>query len=103
MPYLHRDCMGEIGLLSRRCKKCGKRWPIKYLFTPSPPDDMFFYIKPKEIKRGSTSYAKWADKYPAVGDMASRLPNWPRWTRLLVASVSILIIVFLVLKLTGRV
>lgn len=35
---------------------------------------------PKQESR--TDYAKWADKIPYVGDVAARLPKWPRWARI---------------------
>ena len=101
MPYIHRGCDGEIAFWRRKCKKCGYTWPISVLFAGAPPPDMFFWIKP--IERGQTSYAKWGDKIPAAGALASRLPNWPRWVRISVAVVSILGIVYLVLKITGRI
>ena len=49
MPYYHEICGGQIPILTRRCKKCGKQWPIKVWFTPNYPDDM--YLVPKETPR----------------------------------------------------
>jgi len=84
MSYYHTKCGGEVRLWRRKCKKCGKKWPIITLFTYPPPKDMAF-IPPKmpEIKKGKTSYAKWADKFEGSNIIASRLPNWPRWLRIL--------------------
>ena len=98
MPYIHRGCNGEIGLWSRKCKKCGKRWPLKSLFALSPPKDMFYQVNPPQPKKGQTSYAKWADSDkapPGVGWVASHLPNWPRWVRILAGILVIGIIVAL--------
>jgi TRAP-type mannitol/chloroaromatic compound transport system permease small subunit len=51
---------------------------------------------------GKTSYAKWATGTPAA-DIASRLPSWPRWARLLVGFgllvIVILMIIFLILRI----
>jgi len=85
MPYIHtgKNCNGEIGLWSRKCKKCGKRWPLMALFGYKPPKDMRFVVIPPE--KQETKYAKWADKVPYAGNIASSLPNWPRWARILTA------------------
>lgn len=86
MPYYHiTKCGGEISFWSRKCRKCGKKWPFMLLFSPVPPKDMKYLITPPV--RGETHYAKWADKVPYAGDVASKLPNWPRWARILTAVV----------------
>jgi len=49
------------------------------------------------INRGNTSYAKWADSAPpGVAEFASRLPNWPRWARILSVIVLVLVLVAIV-------
>ena len=102
MPYIHNRCGGEIGLFSRRCKKCGKQWPIWVLFGLAPPKDMYYYVPPKpETKKGKTSYASWAEKYPAVAGLASRMPNWPRWARIATASFVVVALVVAILKIAG--
>lgn len=94
MPYFHKGCNGEIGWkppwpIPPRCKKCGKRWSPLVIYKPIPPKDMTFVVTPspkklvKEIQRQQTSYAKWGDKIPFVPSIAGRLPNWPRWARLI--------------------
>jgi len=95
MPYYHKGCGGEIAFWALRCKKCGKTWPwwlffsLKPLFSPKkagPARDItpFMPSLPKvAISKGKTTYARWADSIPVVALVASRLPNWPRWARIL--------------------
>lgn len=94
MPYYHTKDGGEISLWARRCCICGHNWPLVALFKYPPPRDMkFLPSKPIQVQdKGKTSYSKWADKVPGASQFASRLPNWPRWARLL----SVLIILGLV-------
>ena len=86
MPYYHR-CGGKISFWKRRCNKCGKTWSILAIFAPSPPKDMVYVLETRmpEVKRGKTKYASWADGFPGVSVIASRLPSWPRWVRIMVA------------------
>lgn len=56
------------------------------------PDDMYFIIP--QIKKGKTSYAKWGDKVPAVAMVASHLPNWPRWLRIVAFVLAWAVIIF---------
>lgn len=98
MPYIHmgNNCGGEISFWSRRCKKCKKKWPITALFGAKPPWDMGYVIEPKKERKGAT-YAKWADKVPGAAYIAQRLPNWPRWKRIL-AVIIIGAIIALIIK-----
>ena len=105
MRYIHTKCGGEIHTSKRRCMKCGKKWNI-----------LSFWLNPKDIRpdmgrpttrqqvrkiRKGTSYAKWGDAVPGVPTIASRLPNWPRWARVL-ASVGVLLVITLAIwVLTG--
>ena len=59
-------------------------------------------VTPPKPKRGKTSYAGWGDKFAGVGFIASHLPNWPRWARVVAALVIVGAIVGVVLWLTGR-
>jgi len=103
MPYYHRGCNGLIKWypplpIPPRCARCGKRWSPFVLYG-LPPKDMVFEhaIKPKlKLKKGKTAYAKWADQVPMVSFVASRLPNWPRWARILVTLAIATGLVFLV-------
>ncbi len=81
MPFYHASkCGGDISVVLMRCKRCHKQWnPISFLFDPV---NIRRYSVPKERK---TSYANWAKNTP-VGEVASRLPNWPRWARVLAVS-----------------
>lgn len=98
MPYYHERCDGKIrwlppGVVSPKCLKCGRTWP-RWVVFGGRPKDMYFIPgdPPTIIKKGDTSYAKWADKAPpGVAEIASNLPNWPRWKRLTVFLLVILI------------
>lgn len=57
---------------------------MRVWFYPKPPGDLVAFYSVPEIQKGKTSYAKWGDKYPGVGTIASRLPNWPRPVRLII-------------------
>ena len=91
MPFIHQGCGGTVNILTGKCAKCKKK------FKPNPsnpnglPDHIYFEageriqkLKAKSASKGTTPYAKWADdKVPFVSPLASRLPNWPRWARIL--------------------
>lgn len=99
MPYYHTKDNGKIGLLSRKCSKCGKRWPIMAWFKYPPPEDMTKFIIERREKVPAT-YSKWADRYPFVNIIARSLPNWPRWARILSVCLLLLVIVLLYLFIT---
>lgn len=103
MPYYHTKDRGRIQFWRRKCTKCGKKWPWYTLFALRPPKDMAYYFEPPmpKIQKGKTSYAKWVDKYPGAPVLASRLPNWPRWARILSAVVFISLVIFGILKIRG--
>lgn len=86
MDFYHSKCGGYIDPVSRECKKCHKKWSkISFLLDPRGirvlPGTMVG-VKVANSK-GKSSYAKWADKVPGAGAFASKLPNWPRWVRIL--------------------
>ena len=100
MPYYHVRCGGEIRWyppfpIPPKCKRCGRVWSPLVMYGP-PRKDMNFLVSLPELKKGKTTYAKWADKFPGAGTMASRLPNWPRWARMLTALVLVLAVGFLI-------
>ena len=102
MPFYHaRRCGGDISLIRMRCKKCHKQWnPVSFFLDPY---NIRHYTNPD---KRPTTYAKWGNKVPGVGEIASMLPNWPRWARLLtlVPIVSgLALIVYLILMAFGRV
>lgn len=86
MPYYHLKCGGEIGILRRKCKKCGKKWPFWVWFQyPLPKDISMFYLgksKERGVKK-PRRYPKWTSKFPLATDVANLLPDWPRWARIL--------------------
>lgn len=94
MSVYHKHCGGEIGWkppwpFPPRCKKCGKRWSPFVIYNPMPPGDMRFVAEPKPVRVRSTSYARWGDKLPFVPNIAGRLPNWPKWARILTGGIFI--------------
>jgi len=99
MPYYHKKDNGKIGLWSRKCSKCGKRWPVSTWFIYPPPKDMTKYVV--EGKDKPTTYSKWADKIPFASTIPQLLPNWPRWAR--IASFCILVgaVIFLIFLIRG--
>ena len=98
MPYYHTTDKGLISFWTRKCSICGKKWPLRVLFYPKLPKDMAWFfnenkmLKKFKIKKGTTSYAKWADNIQGAGTFASWLPNWPRWARILSTSIVVAII-----------
>ena len=100
MRYIHTKCDGNIDIKTRTCTKCKKHWnwftwittateirPIAEVPTQKVGD------RTLRIKR--KQYASWGDKIPGVSIIAGRLPNWPRWARLLTTGTFVGIIVFL--------
>jgi len=49
--------------------------------------------KGRLVVKPRVTYAPWADKLPGVGKVAGFLPNWPRWARILVTILFILVVV----------
>ena len=103
LKYYHYKCGGRISILRRRCKKCGKKWPLNVLWQYPLPFDIAMTAteRRKILKKGTTSYARWADKYPYVGEFASRLPKWPRWARILSAILVLGVLGYLLHLLWG--
>lgn len=97
MAFIHKGCGGEINVVKRKCKLCGKVWTGgKSLLVP--PDDWMLMLQGEARK--PTSYARWADKVPYAGTVAGMLPNWPRWLRILtfiiyIISIPLVIILFI--------
>ena len=105
MEFYHTVCGGSIDTKSRSCLKCKKRWSwfsFKFTLTEIRPiPATLAKEKPKalRIKPGTTSYAKWGDKVPGVGAIASRLPNWPRWARHLTTAILIAVVAAIIVFL----
>ena len=102
MKFIHTKCGGYIDVKTRTCTKCKKKWnwltwmitateirPIAEIPTQKVGD--------RVVRLGHTrkQYASWADRLHGVGAIASRLPNWPRWTRILVTATFVGVIAFL--------
>lgn len=105
MPYVHKNCGGEIRWfpplpIPPTCKKCRKVWNPLVIYG-RPPKDMFFQapqIKTPQLKRGDTTYMRWADSFPVAAFIASHMPNWPRPLRVVVTLGLITIAVLLITK-----
>ena len=98
MDYVHYRCGGDI--VNSQCSRCHKKWSFfgKWFAT----DIRLAKVQRKpSIKKGSTSYAKWADKTPGVSTFASRLPDIPRVWRIVITFLVLTGLLFLVLWLTG--
>jgi len=52
VSYIHYECGGEVTFLARRCKKCGKQWPLSALWSTDIPEDMYYDFKepPRWVK-----------------------------------------------------
>ena len=104
MPYYHVKCGGKIHLWRRKCTKCKKRWPLTALLNYPFPSDMHYLIDTKvipDVKKGKTSYAKWSEKVPGASTLASWLPNWPRWVRILAFTMFIFILGSIIYLIAG--
>jgi len=102
MKFIHSKCGGDIDIKTKTCTRCKKHWnwftwwmtateirPIAEMPTQKVGDR----VHRVQRKR----YASWGDKLPGVGAIASRLPNWPRWARIVSTLVVIGIVVAIVL------
>ena len=90
MPYYHIEDSGKVGLWNRKCEECGKKWSIRSYFMRKLPKDMVFIPRQVIIEKGKTSYASWGDKFPGAALVASHLPAWPRWFRVLTVGIFVL-------------
>jgi len=83
--YKHAKCGGLVN--RRKCRKCGKRWgPVSFLFTTE--------LRPEGVEERKRRLAcakdddnkkkTWIEKrFPSSETVASLLPQWPRWARIL--------------------
>ena len=124
MRFVHTKCGGEIDVKKRQCMRCKKKWdPVSFRLDPTGIRPMvdgrgrlvpggedieklrkqFASGKRKGALPTGKSYASWLDKLPKWIDLgyaralASRLPRWPRWARVLATAVFIAAIVVLIL------
>jgi hypothetical protein len=95
MGYIHRNCGGEVRWypplpIPPKCAKCKKIWNPLIIYGFKPKD--MIYILPKPQLKRHEDYAKWGDRIPYVGTIASILPRWPRWARILSFIIFLIII-----------
>ena len=86
--WTHTLCSGEIDTKNRTCLKCGYIWSRRdFLLDP-------YGIRPVIIHTPSifTPYWEFIDRIPMIGpyatEVAKRLPNWPRWARILAVVIT---------------
>lgn len=104
MPYYHIKDNGRIHFWRRKCSICGRKWPISALFSLNVPEGMTRFrpvVKVPGTKEGKATYANWADRIPGVGFIARKLPNWPRWARILAVVTFIGLIIVVVYLIRG--
>ena len=102
MRFIHTKCGGDIDVRTKTCTNCKKRWnwitwwlstteirPVAEVPTRKVGDRVV------RVKR--KQYASWGDRLPGVAVIAGRLPNWPRWARIVATLVVLGIIVGIVL------
>ena len=77
--WIHTGCGGTIDVKKRTCTKCKKVWNFWNFFMD--PVGIRPLKRTEEVPE--TSYARWADRVPYVSLIASKLPNWPRWARII--------------------
>jgi hypothetical protein len=99
MNYVHARCGGAIE--NSQCTRCHKKWSFfgKWFAT----DIRLAKVQTKPIvKKGSTSYAKWADNVKGVNTFASHLPNVPRVWRIVITVVVLAVLITAVVFLVKR-
>ena len=99
MNYVHARCVGAIE--NSQCTRCHKKWSFfgKWFAT----DIRLAKVQTKPIvKKGSTSYAKWADNVKGVNTFASHLPNVPRVWRIVITVVVLAVLITAVVFLVKR-
>ena len=124
MEYTHRKCGRKVEVSIFRggeCKKCHKRfWPFLCLMSldllPVESRAEKQDRKTKEVinavvaksqkkdnkNKARTQYASWAEHVEPAKWTASKLPDWPRWARVLSGSLLIIILGALVWFLAFR-
>ena len=81
--WTHTTCGGTIDTKTRRCLKCTYYWNRRDFFLDP------YGIRPVIINTPSafTPYWEFIEKIPVLGiyatEVAKRLPNWPRWLRVI--------------------
>jgi hypothetical protein len=90
--WTHTLCNGEIDTKTRTCLKCGYIWSRSHFFLDP------YGIRPIIVHTETepTTYWTFIDKIPIMGpyatEVAKRLPNWPRWLRVVSVVVTYTII-----------
>jgi len=102
--FQHTACGGDIDTKTKTCTRCKKHWnwftwwmtatEIRPVPERTRPGTLKVAGRKKPIR---VQYASWGDRLPGVGAIAGRLPNWPRWARIVSTLVVIGIVVVIVL------
>lgn len=106
MEYIHTKCGGLIEAKTRTCTRCHKHWNLLAWWTtvteirpvPEKQDRPkgIPYRKDAGMEPTRKQYSKWGDAIPGVSALASRLPNWPRWSRLLTSLIFVGIVIVVI-------
>ena len=88
MRYIHIKCGGTIDIKTRTCTGCKKHWNLFAWWTTATEIRPVREIPTQKagdrvIRVQRKQYASWANRLPGVSTIASGLPNWPRWARIL--------------------
>lgn len=98
MKYYHTKCKGIIDPKTRTCEGCGKRWnPVSFLLTPTS-----IRVVPGTstiISRKPGDRALRVNRKLTTQDVVKKLPNWPRWARVLTVVVLLAIVVTIIVLL----
>lgn len=109
MRFMHTKCGGSIDTRTRTCIKCKKHWNWLTWWTTATEIRPMPEVPTRKPRRASAEalrakkyhprkqYAGWGNKIPGVGTIASRLPNWPRWTRILVTVAFVAVVVLIII------
>ena len=102
MRYIHTKCGGNIDIETKTCARCKKHWNLFTWWMTATEIRPIAEIPTRKIGNKTLrvprkQYSSWADRLPGVSTIASGLPNWPRWARILSTLVVVGVIVAIAL------
>jgi hypothetical protein len=97
--FFHIEDEGDVGLITRKCKKCGKRFSFRSWFTWPLPDDLGIHIDEKK----PSEYPAWMIRsFPPISfTVAEMLPHWSRRTKMIIVACFLFVFVALIAKCKG--